>query len=168
MCWLSYICVYTLFGLSVTLPVCARVVNHSFLFLCVCVPCELRYYPLYSSLSLSHADPILLPRNHTTCTRRSSCILSFIPHHFNTRLHTTVRLQFPSGSISRNIWFFEPDLLTSEIFFWISSHFKNLVSWALLLTIVSHLWAWVSSHVPAPTFTRRCIWSSFLHVRACS
>jgi hypothetical protein len=113
-------------------------VNHSFLFLCVCVPCELRYYPLYSSLSLSHADPILLPRNHTTCTRRSSCILSFIPHHFNTRLHTTVRLQFPSGSISRNIWFFEPDLLTSEIFFWISSHFKNLVS-SLLLTIVSHL-----------------------------
>jgi hypothetical protein len=37
---------YTLLGLSVTLPVCTRVLNHSFLFLCVCVHCELRYYPL--------------------------------------------------------------------------------------------------------------------------
>jgi hypothetical protein len=27
---------YTLLGLSVTLPVCTRVLNHSFLFLCVC------------------------------------------------------------------------------------------------------------------------------------
>ena len=95
-----HLCLYSIFGLSVTLPVFTRVVNHSFLFLCVCVPVNsgiTRYIVPF----LSHADSVLLSRNHTlTHNLYSSLIihLSFIPHH---KIHDCIQqsgLQFPSGS----------------------------------------------------------------------
>ena len=77
-----------------------RFICHSFLFLCVCVPVNsgiTRYIVPF----LSHADSVLLSRNHTlTHNLYSSLIihLSFIPHH---KIHDCIQqsgLQFPSGS----------------------------------------------------------------------
>ena len=78
------LCLYSL-GLSVTLPVCTRVVNHSFLFLCVCVPVNsgiTRYIVSF----LSHADSVLLSRNHTLTHNLYS---SFICHSYLITKYTT-------------------------------------------------------------------------------
>jgi hypothetical protein len=103
-----HLCLYSIWFICHLASLCESGESLFLVSVCVCVPCELKYYPLLSSLSFLHADPILLSRNHTTfvlIAHHSSCHSYLI-----TLIHDCIQqsgYNFLQVPISRNSGFYQ-------------------------------------------------------------